>query len=761
MNETNWFSTSSIEQISIKELVSAFEDKKLCLPIYQRDFVWSEGRICALWDSLLRGFPLPAFLLANGEVKGQSRKISSSCSRGESIDSNNGDTYNVIDGQQRLMAILAGAGILENIKIWIDIEPPNKPHPLKFKHWLHPCTQIFPYGFYNEASGEHDFRALSDNDLGDICSKKDLTEIYEGDLTKSFPEKATTPVRLDSIFNLIASSTENNSNDDNDIKDRIISLARKHNQKYEPQKKGNENTLNTLAKAIRKIKETKLVLQKIEDDIFGDDEESYTLFERIGRGGVQITSKQLAVSKIIQQLGSDGNTALVKFRNSNYGELLDTEDVVHAITRVALELAKTENNDDTKEDLIELNLANLEKIKLSNGLWEKFFEKIKSFTSSNCDISNTFNKLFQSLRYNSKENEYGFPLVQLALSNQNSKEGISPVTLHPLLLWLEKHNKDIDNKIKEDMLRWILFANGFTAQPQNHSMNRTIFNQVNNDCFDFGKALKEILASDNEQAWNPKTTEEEKEQLRKEAQRARSDLGFILDHPNERDDGTVEYTQQQHRDLLQVNEIRDLTVKRLFLRNNTTSMVGDFVLMWNQREALEEFYGKNERNHIAALFSKGRPFDADHIMARNKLMNHSSFPDKKLLDETAKTFIHEIKTNHLTPDIFRKNVTHMNGNYRYWPKRLNRSDQDKSVNDKMNHYNINKTPPYSIKFENNEQVYNFSAINIKNIEKWQGLPNDRKNWKQKNITDFIEAILNREADLYEKAYQFIKGVDKK
>ena len=60
----DWFQKSKkIAELPLFAALQAKSEGKIILPLYQRDAVWSEGRICALWDSLLRGYPLPSFLL--------------------------------------------------------------------------------------------------------------------------------------------------------------------------------------------------------------------------------------------------------------------------------------------------------------------------------------------------------------------------------------------------------------------------------------------------------------------------------------------------------------------------------------------------------------------------------------------------------------------------------------------------------------------------------------------------------------------------
>lgn len=48
--------------ITIKEAVNNIQNQKFVLPAIQREFVWGAERICKLFDSLLRGYPISSFL---------------------------------------------------------------------------------------------------------------------------------------------------------------------------------------------------------------------------------------------------------------------------------------------------------------------------------------------------------------------------------------------------------------------------------------------------------------------------------------------------------------------------------------------------------------------------------------------------------------------------------------------------------------------------------------------------------------------------
>src|SRR2546428_13734839 len=116
-----WFNGPSIEEVGIFAVLQAYRCGRVRLPLYQRDAVWSGGRVCALWDSLLRGFPITSFFLVRGKGEDSSRCFAMNGIRGEVRETGNEPYYDVLDGQQRLAAIVAGIGRDSSIRLWIDL----------------------------------------------------------------------------------------------------------------------------------------------------------------------------------------------------------------------------------------------------------------------------------------------------------------------------------------------------------------------------------------------------------------------------------------------------------------------------------------------------------------------------------------------------------------------------------------------------------------------------------------------------------------
>src|SRR5947207_10546206 len=87
------------------------------LPALQREFVWTADQICALFDSLMRRYPISSFLFWQVPVDGlddveayeflHTVKPSQNRARLARIHGNPNTTF-VLDGQQRLTSLLVG-----------------------------------------------------------------------------------------------------------------------------------------------------------------------------------------------------------------------------------------------------------------------------------------------------------------------------------------------------------------------------------------------------------------------------------------------------------------------------------------------------------------------------------------------------------------------------------------------------------------------------------------------------------------------------
>lgn len=93
-----------MERIDIKsdreffrEIYTKVEEGKYGIPAFQRDFVWKERDIIALFDSIWRGYPIGAVILWKPDVKMPTKDILTDVQR-DAPDA----AYYVLDGRQRL-----------------------------------------------------------------------------------------------------------------------------------------------------------------------------------------------------------------------------------------------------------------------------------------------------------------------------------------------------------------------------------------------------------------------------------------------------------------------------------------------------------------------------------------------------------------------------------------------------------------------------------------------------------------------------------
>jgi hypothetical protein len=727
--------------------------------------VWSEGRICALWDSLLRGFPLPSFLLVQGKLeqgKGYGKDFQDTTldPHGQTVASQ-GEFYHLLDGQQRLTAIDVITRPEEKpIRLWLDLAPKQETHPLKFKYWLHACTRMFPFGFRMEADGEHDFATLRDHDIRTLWqrlqeSKFQGKEFHEIPLAETRPYKAGCPVPLDELVHLIDPTQQ--KVEDDALREAILRLAEVWKQDdffQQVRREPDETTVDQVARGLARLQTYTLTFQLLSREAI-DDEDDYTLYERIGRGGVQITQRQLAVAKLMLELGREGNDVIAAFQSSEkLQHLLETEDVIHALARVAFTATEPEKD----EDLLDLTPQRLKTLQKDTPKWGKFIEELRGYCRLSKNVphlsrlQHAFEQLYTSLRYREADNPYGVPFVQLAQPTKTG-EGIAPLTLHPLVYWylMCADGQPADPTHREDMLRWVVFANGFTHRPQHPKLNTLVFQSVvKAKRLDFASVKNLVFQDENE--------------------KLRNDLGFTWQAPIHGD-----VIQREHRceDIPTPEEVTSRTARRLILQNWSSSGINRFLLMWNQREVLEKLYGAID--YRPALFSKGRPFDADHIVARNRFLFVNISDDEirrgiKAIIEREQSFepVAKMQGEVTTEDMklaqvcFRRYFPNTIANYRYWPKRLNISDGKKRVAEKINNEHVQGQiacgPLHDCfpKDFDTELLLEWSALPKDDASLWRQLPPEESEpWSEDTIGLFTLAALKREQFLYTNAYRFL------
>ncbi|MDD2390203.1 MAG: DUF262 domain-containing protein [Desulfobacterales bacterium] len=158
---------------TLQDISEWAEKNTVSLPTVQRGFVWKPSQIENLWDSLLRGYPVGAFVLSPKE--------------------NNG-SFEMLDGQQRATAICLGFGketfkdSQDKIKVFIDLERPKDEDNRKYIFRV--ITKSHPWGYQRTDNAK---TLISDN-IRKAMNLYQVDDHLEVNLDQFFPYDASLPV---------------------------------------------------------------------------------------------------------------------------------------------------------------------------------------------------------------------------------------------------------------------------------------------------------------------------------------------------------------------------------------------------------------------------------------------------------------------------------------------------------------------------------------------------------------------------------------
>lgn len=141
--------------ISLANLMSAVGSKaktSLVLPAVQRTAVWSPRHIIELWDSVLRGMPIGGFLVYKMPANEQARALVTDRGDQALSDANGRIRFALLDGQQRLKALMLGwpdLGPSRDLCLWVDLGA--VPNGAEFAFRVTTAGRPFGYAANSEA----------------------------------------------------------------------------------------------------------------------------------------------------------------------------------------------------------------------------------------------------------------------------------------------------------------------------------------------------------------------------------------------------------------------------------------------------------------------------------------------------------------------------------------------------------------------------------------------------------------------------------
>jgi hypothetical protein len=691
------------------------------LPTFQRDLVWKSKQICELWDSLLRGIPLPSMIIS---------KVGSSLGTTDAKEESElkAEDYWLLDGQQRATALQCGLGLNIQQKLWIDLawnEQDEATHGRRFGLFL--CSKARPWGdslnLVNRP-GSGDVR----NARRFIHQQKPLDGIFDFEISldRTWPVAAKSPVPFTPMVNLaLQSSDPSQINEESIRKELNIWLARDVNALPENMlliidKKINGD-LTYLVKGLKKLCFTKISLVEAELD----DRDLLATFTRLNRNGSRVTDEELFYSGLKKTLRESQMLVSQIVRSTPiFGEL----DVLRAFTILASQQEKEIDNkrNPTNTLLTPDFLNSLIKSEVFN-----FTDRIKSYIANGSLVS----AMVAQLRHNSDvPNDPGLPLVMLPR--------LKVRTWLPILRWLEKRNNKYEVTPDEriSLIRFALTDHIFADWNKNPDVLLRDFIDMASQYAEQGKPLHlpssegwlkniQILdagGSGSERPHQlPLSPDDVKERFARHCERH---------HWAPDNDGHI-WVSERWKDLL----------------------------MWSQRRALDEWFGSLEKD-LPTLGETGQPWDIDHIVP-NDFFNYYGAKEedaKQGLNNVVESMNEPGKKNDWDKI---KSWRGRIGNYRLWPMGFNRKDGDLPAKIKLNpelpddndgHLVLVKWLLDKTKEQTDGLYPLMTASAIETSQRWLETPENKKCWSELEIEAFLQSVLDRENCIYANLWNFIK-----
>lgn len=188
--------TNTSKQLSftIKEISNWRTNGRVAIPSLQRGLVWNPNQVELLWDSILRGFPIGAFVFSDADKASQQRT---------SKTHEDAECF-LLDGQQRANAISLAFDADEpstQTRLWVDLKP-DMPTTRRFM--VKATTKSHPWGYKNN----DDCGILPVSEIREAIqqfTQKSFSEIKSIDvselnLMETWPVQAGCPIPLPTIL---------------------------------------------------------------------------------------------------------------------------------------------------------------------------------------------------------------------------------------------------------------------------------------------------------------------------------------------------------------------------------------------------------------------------------------------------------------------------------------------------------------------------------------------------------------------------------
>lgn len=697
------------------------------LPTFQRGEVWKSQQICELWDSLLRGIPLPSILL--GRV-GQSAALDHVLAKtGFQPDAQD---YWLLDGQQRAMALQIGMGLRpREQRLWLDlgwdVDKDGAQHGRRFGFFI--CSQARPWGDnlgLNGRSNNGDVREARRH----INAQHALNGRFDCQisLNQTWPVSAKMPMPVAPLLRWALRQCTAEQITLLGIKKIIDRLGRalRIPEGKKRVSEASESTILRLQKALQRLHRATITV--VRADELDPDEGSdalMTTFTRLNRNGARLRDDELFYSALKYNMPQcHGLVKAVTAQSPLLGEL----DVLRGFTVLASQKNKTSPNDGSNHVVAGTALSP-ELLKTLRGHKElKFDEDIDGYLKQQGLVKQTI----ETLRWQpgSTHSDPGLPLTLFPRLELHS--------WLPVLRWLERRGPGVavSPLEREALLRFVLIDHLFADWHGGHdSKLRDYLDRIDvavqsgqslplPDADGWLKELRVPLAAGGEQAYPlPLSPTDVQTRFARQSNRNGWPAG---------DDGEL-WVNGRSRDLL----------------------------MWAQREAIEDWFGPLS-GVIQHLGEIGKPWDWDHIVPSD-FFNHYGAVNQQDISAALSTVWQAMPAVNADRawDIF-KSYRNRTGNYRIWPMGFNRKDGDTPPKDKLQLPAQNELEPHIVLAQwmetqiqgGHQQALRYASA-IQPTEPWDQAPDKKTHWTRSQMEALLQAVTDREQALYEDMWTFI------
>lgn len=128
-----------VREISIEKLISEMNHNAICLPDFQREFVWSPDQMAKLIESVVRHYPIGTFLLLNAKMNPDIERRSF---HGPDDKTTRDAKYLVVDGQQRLRTFLCLLDTPSKFQTLEPFEYSGRKYKIYLKVTINPSKKL-------------------------------------------------------------------------------------------------------------------------------------------------------------------------------------------------------------------------------------------------------------------------------------------------------------------------------------------------------------------------------------------------------------------------------------------------------------------------------------------------------------------------------------------------------------------------------------------------------------------------------------------